>query len=151
MGSAFCVCISEEKEGAAEGRRAKASVVGTVQSAEEKKEAGERPPGRAAGPQPSGHSPSLLLLPLSSPLLFLSSADWCSIHGGPISPFSVLRPLATIHANEVEQMTFFFDRGCMRVCVCLSVCVGGWMGRLLNSSNLSCLQPNQLLYCSKSC
>ncbi|CAB1428979.1 unnamed protein product [Pleuronectes platessa] len=39
----------------------------------------------------------------SSPPLFpssLSSADWCAIHGGPISPFSVLRLLATIHANE---------------------------------------------------
>lgn len=34
------------------------------------------------------------------------AADWCTIHGRHISPFSVLRSRATIHANEAEQMAF---------------------------------------------
>lgn len=99
--------------------------------------------------------PSSSLPTLSSPLLFLSysSADWCAIHGGPISPFSVLRLLATIHVNEVEQMTFLlWVHGCVRA-------KGGekgreeseWVEGMQNSFNLSCLLPNQLLKCGWSC
>lgn len=93
----------------------------------EKKKASERLPVCAAGPQPSGHSPPSPLALLPPPFPLLSSADWCAIHGGPISPFSVLRPLVTIHANEVEQMTFLlWVHACVRAYVC--VCVCGWMG-----------------------
>lgn len=94
--------------------------------------------------------PPRTLLPPPFPLL--SSADWCAIHGGPISPFSVLRPLATIHANEVEQMTFLLwvhacvraalrTGVCVSVCVCVCVyvcaCVGGWVAEFSQSQPLA--------------
>ena len=62
--------------------------------------------------------------PPSSPFPLLLSPDWCAIHGGPISPFSVLCPLATIHANEVEQITFLlWVHACVPAfwCVCMHV------------------------------
>lgn len=94
--------------------------------------------------QVPSHLDSLLPPPLlssSAPFPLFSSADWCAIHGGPISPFSVLRPLATIHANEVEQMTFFVVGACMYAgLVCVCVCGGG--GVL--TSNLSCFLSNHL-------
>lgn len=135
----------------------KVSVVETVQSVEKKK---ERETPRVCGISPAiwtlsslPLSPPTLLLP---PFPLLSSADWCAIHGGPISPFSVLRLLATIHANEVEQMTFLRGvHACVRACVCVCeracACVCEWADGLLNSSNLSGSLPNHSLNCCKMC
>lgn len=107
------------------------------QQRKKKKERAQDSPVCVAGPQPSGHpppsppplcsrhpTPLFLSSPLPTGVLFMAE---------PFHLFRVVHPLATIHANEVEQMTS--RCGCAHVrrpaCLCIFERAGGWMGRLL--------------------